>query len=214
MLILPASLRENLLYWKKPICCRPFLAPTLLLPPPPVLVFLICVQKVTACHCNLTKVRRRQNKRGPFPIYFLRSKALLCRNSRADYIFENWARTFKEPKNRFQGTNSYLAGRYDNPIPTRFLAPIDCFKIPALAGRYDNPIPTRFLAPIDCSKIPSLAGRYDNPIPTRFLASHRLSKNSSIECRVLSCTGCMQWHIQSPKEPKNLFQGTNSARRV
>ncbi len=24
-----------------------------------------------------------------------------------------------------------LAGRYDNPIPTLFLAPIDCFKIPA-----------------------------------------------------------------------------------
>ncbi len=37
---------------------------------------------------------------------------------------------FKEPKNRFQGTNSArlcsLAGRYDNPIPTRFLSPIDC----------------------------------------------------------------------------------------
>jgi hypothetical protein len=34
-----------------------------------------------------------------------------------------------------QGMNSAslcsLAGRYDNPIPTRFLAPIDCFKIPA-----------------------------------------------------------------------------------
>jgi hypothetical protein len=42
--------------------------------------------------------------------------------------------TFKEPKNRFQETNSAklcsLAGRYDNPIPTRFLAPIDCLKIP------------------------------------------------------------------------------------
>jgi hypothetical protein len=31
--------------------------------------------------------------------------------------------TFKKPKNRFQGTNSSLAGRNDNPIPTRFLAP-------------------------------------------------------------------------------------------
>ncbi len=27
-----------------------------------------------------------------------------------------------------------LAGRYDNPIPTRFLAPIDCLKMPALNG--------------------------------------------------------------------------------
>ncbi len=43
--------------------------------------------------------------------------------------------TFKEPKNQFQGTIfarlCSLAGRYDNPIPTRFLAPIDCFKSPA-----------------------------------------------------------------------------------
>ncbi len=37
-----------------------------------------------------------------------------------------------EPRNRFQGMNSAslysLAGWYDNPIPTRFLAPIDCLK--------------------------------------------------------------------------------------
>jgi hypothetical protein len=37
--------------------------------------------------------------------------------------------TFKEPKNRFQGTNCAslcsLAGRYHNPIPTRFLAHTD-----------------------------------------------------------------------------------------
>jgi hypothetical protein len=42
------------------------------------------------------------------------------------------------PRNRFQGLNSAslccsLAGRYDNPIPTRCLAPIDCLKIPALS---------------------------------------------------------------------------------
>jgi hypothetical protein len=44
--------------------------------------------------------------------------------------------TFKEPKNRLQGTSSArlcsLAGRYDNPLPTLFLTPIDCLKIPAL----------------------------------------------------------------------------------
>ncbi len=44
--------------------------------------------------------------------------------------------TFVEPRNRFQGMNSAslcsLAGRYDNPIPTRFPAPIDCLKTPAL----------------------------------------------------------------------------------
>jgi hypothetical protein len=41
-----------------------------------------------------------------------------------------------EPRNRFQWMNSAilcsLAGRYDNPIPTRFLAPIDFLKISAL----------------------------------------------------------------------------------
>jgi hypothetical protein len=41
--------------------------------------------------------------------------------------------TFNEPKNWLRGINSAslcsLAGRYDNPIPTRFLAPIDCSKI-------------------------------------------------------------------------------------
>jgi hypothetical protein len=45
-------------------------------------------------------------------------------------------RIFKrmEPRNRFQGMNSASlcsqAGRYDNPIPTRCLAPIDFLKIP------------------------------------------------------------------------------------
>ncbi len=42
--------------------------------------------------------------------------------------------TFMEPRNQFQGMNSAslcsLAGQYDNPIPTRFLAPIECLKIP------------------------------------------------------------------------------------
>jgi hypothetical protein len=45
-----------------------------------------------------------------------------------------------EPKNRFQGIHSAslcsLAGRYDNPIPTWFLAPTDCLKIPALFSVY------------------------------------------------------------------------------
>ncbi len=48
-----------------------------------------------------------------------------------------------EPRNRFQGMNSAslcsLAGRYDNPIPTQFLSPIDCLKIPALRNPYIPP---------------------------------------------------------------------------
>jgi hypothetical protein len=42
--------------------------------------------------------------------------------------------TFKEPENRIQGTNSArlcsMAGRYDNPIPARLLAPMECLKVP------------------------------------------------------------------------------------
>jgi hypothetical protein len=49
-----------------------------------------------------------------------------------------------EPRNRCQGINSAslcsLAGRYDNPIPSRCLAPIEFLKIPAqnrkLKSRY------------------------------------------------------------------------------
>jgi hypothetical protein len=41
-------------------------------------------------------------------------------------------KTFKEPRNRFQGIDSAslcsLAGQYDKPIPTRFLALIDVLK--------------------------------------------------------------------------------------
>ncbi len=43
---------------------------------------------------------------------------------------------FMGPRNWFQGMNSAslcsLAGRYDNPIPPWFLAPLDFLKIPAL----------------------------------------------------------------------------------
>ncbi len=52
-------------------------------------------------------------------------------------------KTFMEPRNRSQWMNSTslcsLAGRYDNPIPTRFLAPIDCLKIPALSSKFRYP---------------------------------------------------------------------------
>ena len=48
---------------------------------------------------------------------------------------KGYFKSFKEISNRFKGTDSAslcsLAGRYNNPIPTRFLAPIDCSTIPA-----------------------------------------------------------------------------------
>jgi hypothetical protein len=43
---------------------------------------------------------------------------------------------FKEPRNRFHGIDftslRSLAGRYDNPIPTRFLAPMIVLKFQQL----------------------------------------------------------------------------------
>ncbi len=51
------------------------------------------------------------------------------------WIQRGYFETFKEPRNQFQGIDSAslcsLAARHDNPLLTRFLAPIDCSKIPA-----------------------------------------------------------------------------------
>ncbi len=60
----------------------------------------------------------------------------------------SWARIFKlfrSPIIDSNGTDSAklrsLAGRYDNPIPSRFLAPINCLKIPALSWELAPPTP-------------------------------------------------------------------------
>jgi hypothetical protein len=42
-----------------------------------------------------------------------------------------------------------------NLMPESTLSPCQGLRIWPLAGWYDNPIPTRFLAPIDCFKIPA-----------------------------------------------------------
>jgi hypothetical protein len=47
-------------------------------------------------------------------------------------VQRQYFQTSKEPKNQLQGIDANslcsLAGRYDNHIPTRFLAPIGCYK--------------------------------------------------------------------------------------
>ncbi len=57
---------------------------------------------------------------------------------------------FMEPRNRFQGMNSAilsgLAGRYDNPIPTWFLAPIDFLTIPAQSKTRQQPIISKIVS--------------------------------------------------------------------
>jgi hypothetical protein len=68
---------------------------------------------------------------------------ILCRSQLQLPFSDNksWL-VFMEPRNRFQGMNSAslcsLAGRYDNPFPTRLLVPLDCLKIPALVTGYLN----------------------------------------------------------------------------
>ncbi len=56
-----------------------------------------------------------------------------------------------EPRNLIQGMNSASlcsrAGRYNNPIPPQFLAPIDCLKIPAQAT-YAGGIDSMELIPV------------------------------------------------------------------
>jgi hypothetical protein len=63
-----------------------------------------------------------------FSLKMLGEKILTC-------VQRRFLKTFKEPWNRFLRIYSAslysLAVRYDTPIPTRFLAPIDCSKIPA-----------------------------------------------------------------------------------
>jgi hypothetical protein len=54
---------------------------------------------------------------------------------------------FKKPRNRFPAWRNRSLG-IDSRLHKRL-------KIRALAGRFDNPIPTRFLALIECSKIPA-----------------------------------------------------------
>ncbi len=57
-----------------------------------------------------------------------------------------------EPRNQFQGMNSAnLAGRYDNPLPSRFLAPIDCLKIPAQSS--PQPKCLHLLSPCVCFRL-------------------------------------------------------------
>jgi hypothetical protein len=54
-------------------------------------------------------------------------------DSLSNILQRRYLLTFKEPMNRFQGIDSVsqcsMAGRYGKLIPTRILAPINCYKI-------------------------------------------------------------------------------------
>jgi hypothetical protein len=70
-----------------------------------------CKQTQAECQCLLTSRHQLGENRGG--------------------IFKLLSSPGIESKESFRQPCS-LAGRYDNPIPTRILAPIDCSKIPAL----------------------------------------------------------------------------------
>ncbi len=60
-------------------------------------------------------------------------------------IAKRYFSTLKEPRNRFHGINSAslcsLGGRYDNPIPTRFLVPVNCSKSTDQLNQSDQTYP-------------------------------------------------------------------------
>jgi hypothetical protein len=61
------------------------------------------------------------------------SPFMVCEHPLPEPVFLNvYGAQESIPRNEFRQPISSLTGRYDNPIPTRFLAPIDCLKIPAL----------------------------------------------------------------------------------
>jgi hypothetical protein len=81
-------------------------------------------------------------------------------------------KTFKELRNRFQGVSSAdlcsLAGRYDNPIPIRFLAPIDCIKFQHRGASWLSSVRSGFVGRrdlIDCAQTAVRQSRVRFPCP-------------------------------------------------
>jgi hypothetical protein len=88
-----------------------------------------------------------------------------------------------DPRNRFQGIDSASlcspAGRYDNPIPTWFLAPIECLKIRAQV---------RMRKERNCTYTERQAGRKED-IGTR---KCRVTVSGPRE-RLLALEHCIKW---------------------
>ncbi len=90
---------------------------------------IICISLESFNYFKKIKLLNQRKSRSPLQMAESQARAIAIIKRTPNFY------TFKESKNWSQGTNSVrqcsLAGRYDNPIPTRFLAPIDCLKIPA-----------------------------------------------------------------------------------
>jgi hypothetical protein len=141
-----------------------------------------------------------------------------------------------EPRNRFQGMNSAslcsLAERYDNPIPPRFLAPIDCLKIPARGKEKCWNFRTIYggwnRVEIELSCWPSRLHRLAESIPELLKSLNipsLLDQHTRTGGREERRACELLWEevvkrnfftpeldLLSFKEPGNRFQGSNSAR--
>ena len=72
-----------------------------------------------------------------------------------------------------------LVDRYNNPIPSRFLALVDSFKITRSPYFKTCMVPRNWFQGINSASLCSLAGRYENPIHPQVPSPHKLSNNSS-----------------------------------
>jgi hypothetical protein len=99
-----------------------------------------------------------------------------------------------EPRNRFQGMNSAslcsLANRYNNPIPTRCLAPIDFLKIRALIC-FNHCIYNLHVSFLDISAVKQKANRlpitlqhtaYEGPVRIEYKCRVRLMYSQKGNC--------------------------------
>jgi hypothetical protein len=105
-----------------------------------------------------------------------------------------------EPRNRFQGMDSAslcsLAGRYDNPIPPWFLAPIDFLKIQALVpdpciciinehvcDHWFQGMTASFVEMVQCT------------VHTVFLSDFQWRLRSSSHCLIFFTVGCITFNF-------------------
>ncbi len=65
-----------------------------------------------------------------------------------------------------------LAGWYDNPIPTRFLSPIDCLNIPALYTSPPSNIRQLTNYGLHCDKFGNFRRRSHRPLPSSICRLH------------------------------------------
>jgi hypothetical protein len=89
-------------------------------------------------------------------------------------------------------------------ICQRFRSPrIDSASLCILAGRYDNPLPTRFLAPIECLKIPARVWVRSCRVAKSSHCHGKCKCKCCNKCRVQSQHLSTQWNLRGADEAVN-----------